>query len=171
MVRGAVVVVCVVWCVGVLFLFVSLNSLLSLSRSLSLFLSCSFLLLSCLPLSLLSSSSFSSLFPSRQQTLCKALINVCMCSGARQVHSISFSGTKKKVGNFFITETFPVRELFCLTVFILIRKNRRRVKLQTLQFYVNSKTIELQRVKTVIILGKMVHTYHQDWSCGTHLLL
>ena len=62
-----VVVLCGVWCVGVLFLSfsLSLNSLLPLSRSLS------FLFF---PSSVLS-SSFSSLFPSRQQTLCKALIN------------------------------------------------------------------------------------------------
>ena len=67
--RGGGGVVC---CVGVLFLsFFSQFS----SFSFSLSLSCSFLLLSCLPLSLLSSSSFSPLFPSRQQTLCKALIN------------------------------------------------------------------------------------------------
>ena len=33
--------------------------------------------------------------------------------------------------------------------FTLIHKNRRRVKLQSLQFYINSKTIKLQRVKTV----------------------
>ena len=45
----------VVWCEGVLFLFLFLNSLRSLSRSLSLLLSCSFLILFCLPLSLLSS--------------------------------------------------------------------------------------------------------------------
>ena len=40
--------------------------------------------------------------------------------------------------------------------FKLLRKNRRRVKLQTLQFYINSKTIKLQRAKSVIILSKMV---------------
>ena len=66
---GGVVLLCC--CVGVLFLSFSQFS----SFSFSLSLSCSFLLLSCLPLSLLSFSSFSSLFPSPQQTLCKALIN------------------------------------------------------------------------------------------------
>ena len=40
--------------------------------------------------------------------------------------------------------------------FILIQKNRRRVKLQTFQFYIYSKTIKLQRVKSVIIFAKMV---------------
>ena len=70
--RGGGVVCCVLcgWFISLFF-----SQLSSFSFSLSLFLSCSFLLLSCLPLSLLSSSSFSSLFHSRQQTLCKALIN------------------------------------------------------------------------------------------------
>ena len=40
--------------------------------------------------------------------------------------------------------------------FTLIQKNRRQVKLQSLQFYINSKTIKLQRVKSVIILAAMV---------------
>ena len=83
--RGGGVVWCVVCGVWVFYyslslsfslsLFLSFSQFSSFSFSLSLFLSCSFLLLSCLPLSLLSSSSFSSLFRSRQQTLCKALIN------------------------------------------------------------------------------------------------
>ena len=38
----------------------------------------------------------------------------------------------------------------------LIQINRRRVKLQALQLHINSKTIDLQRVKTVIIFGGMV---------------
>ena len=73
--RGGVVWCVVCGCFISLFLSLSLflsfslslNSLLSLSRSLSL----SFLFFP----SSVSSSSFSSLFPSRQQTLCKALIN------------------------------------------------------------------------------------------------
>ena len=74
--RGGGVVWCVVYgCFISFFLYLSLflsfslslNSLLSLSRSLSFFLVLSFFCLS--------SSSFSSLFPSRHQTLCKALIN------------------------------------------------------------------------------------------------
>ena len=40
--------------------------------------------------------------------------------------------------------------------FKLFQKNRRRVKLQSLQFLSNSKTIKLQRVKPVIILAAMV---------------
>ena len=39
-------------------------------------------------------------------------------------------------------------------------KNRRRVKLQSLQFQINSKTIKLQRVKSVIILAAMVFIFH-----------
>ena len=39
---------------------------------------------------------------------------------------------------------------------ILIQKNRNRVKLQILQFYINSKKFKLQHVKSVIILSKMV---------------
>ena len=38
--------------------------------------------------------------------------------------------------------------------FKLIPKTRRRGKLQTLQFYIKSKTINLQRVKSVIIFGE-----------------
>ena len=65
----------VVWCVGVLFLSFSF------SLSVSLFLSILFFLFLALSLSFLFfpssvlSSSFSSLFPSHQQTLCKAQIN------------------------------------------------------------------------------------------------
>ena len=40
--------------------------------------------------------------------------------------------------------------------FKLIQKNRNRVKLQKLQFYINSKKIKLQHVKFAIILPKMV---------------
>ena len=41
---------------------------------------------------------------------------------------------------------------------ILIQKNQRRVKLQSLQFYINSKTINLHHVKSVIISAEMVHS-------------
>ena len=40
--------------------------------------------------------------------------------------------------------------------FKLIPKSRRQGKLQSLQFYINSKTIGLYRVKTVIISSEMV---------------
>ena len=42
------------------------------------------------------------------------------------------------------------------TSFVKIQKNRRRVKLQAVLLHSNSKTIDLQRVKTVIIFGGMV---------------
>ena len=78
--RGGGVVWCGVW---VFYFSLSLSFSLSLflSFSLSLFLSILFFLFLALSLSFLFfpssvlSSSFSSLFPSRQQTLCKALIN------------------------------------------------------------------------------------------------
>ena len=47
----------------------------------------------------------------------------------------------KKERELFITGIFPARE-FILNTF-LIKKNRRRGKLQSLQFYINSKTIGL----------------------------
>ena len=47
---------------------------------------------------------------------------------------------QKKKRGLFITGIFPARNLFFITVCKLIPKNRRRVKLQALQFYINSKT-------------------------------
>ena len=41
-------------------------------------------------------------------------------------------------------------------IFKFISKNRRRVKLQSLQFCINSKTINLHHVKSVIIFAKTV---------------
>ena len=147
------VVCCVVWCVAwwwccllcgvwVFYFSFSLNSLLSLSRSLSFFLVVSFF---CLVFVFLFS-----LFPSRQQTQCKALINkrdvqlwgVCMWSGARQVHSISFSvhnitpsssplpppfsspsNAQKKVGNFLLHEYFREVIILHYSCFSQFRKN------------------------------------------------
>ena len=43
----------------------------------------------------------------------------------------------------FITGIFPARNLFFITVFKLIPEPRRRRKLQSLQFYINSRTIGL----------------------------
>ena len=40
------------------------------------------------------------------------------------------------------------------------------MKLQTLQFYINSKTIKLQRVKSVIIMSKMVSQFF-DVRCNS----
>ena len=50
--------------------------------------------------------------------------------------------------------------------FKLIQKNRRRMKLQALLLHINSKTIDLQRVRTVIIFGKMVVI----WPCENHVI-
>ena len=62
--------------------------------------------------------------------------------------------------------------------FILIQKNQRRVKSQSLQFLINSKTINLHHVKSVIIFAKMVSTVlpnlvpqrRIDDCCVTHFL-
>ena len=127
-------VVCVLLCCCVVVLFFFLNSVLSLSCSLSfLLLSLSFfylLFLFSLLSSVFSSSSsslFSSLFSSRHQTLWKEPINqhggqlrgIWMWSGARQVHSSRFSPSfsplpppffpfhpEKKWGNFLLQEYF-----------------------------------------------------------------
>ena len=64
---------------------------------------------------------------------------------------------KKEEGTFHYRNIFGEGIIF-YNSFISIQKNRRRVKLQALQFYINSNTIDLQRVKTVIILRKMVET-------------
>ena len=51
--------------------------------------------------------------------------------------------------------------------FRLIQKNQRRVKLQSLQFYIKSKTLNLHHVKSVIIFAKMVTVQascHLEWS-------
>ena len=50
---------------------------------------------------------------------------------------------KKKERGLLITGIFPARNLFLLQFFTKFQKNRRRVKLQSLQFYINSKTIGL----------------------------
>ena len=62
---------------------------------------------------------------------------------------------KKKGGTFYF-RNISGEEFNFYDSLKLIPKNRRRAKLQTLQFHINSKTIELQRVKTVIIFAEMV---------------
>ena len=64
--------------------------------------------------------------------------------------------TKNKKGGIFLIQEYFGRGIYFYYSLKLIPKNRRRLKLQALQFYINSKTIELQRVKTVIIFCKMV---------------
>ena len=100
-----------VWCEGVLFLFFSQLS--SFSFSLSLLLSCSFLILFCLPLSLLSSIL-------ANKTLCKALINKrehpSLLLSPPSSLPLRFQRTKKKERGLFITGIFPARNLFFITV-------------------------------------------------------
>ena len=119
-----VVVLCVVW------VFFPLNSLLSLSRSL--FLSCSFLLLFCLPLSLsLLSSSTTTVWSTDQQTWrptltrfacdlehgrCIALAFQFTASLPPPLLSSPPLPTLKKSRELYITRKFPARELFCITV-------------------------------------------------------
>ena len=146
--RGGVVCCAGGECVCVLSFF-------SLFLSSLFFRSSLFSLLSSLPLPLLSS---------RHQTLWKEPINqhggqlrgIWMWSGARQVHSNRFSPSfsplpppfspsppqKKKKKELLITRRFQPRIYFYYS-FKLVLKNRRRVKLQALQFYINSKTIGL----------------------------
>ena len=61
----------------------------------------------------------------------------------------------KKRGTFYYRNISGEEFIFYYS-FKLIPKTRRRGKLQALQFYIKSKTINLQRVKTVIIFGEMV---------------
>ena len=192
---GGVVWCCVVWC-GVVwcgvylclfvlfflfFLSIFFLFLLVLSLSLSFFSILSSLLSS------LFSSAFSSLFSSRHQTLWKEPINqhggqhrgIWMWSGAGQVHSSRFSPSSSPLPPPFSPsppqtkeeETFYYRNssgegMISHYSFILIQKNRRRVKSQSLQFYISSKTIKLQRVKSVIILAAMVSSQSGErlWS-------
>ena len=59
------------------------------------------------------------------------------------------STQKKREGLFFTGIILYYR-------IIIIQKNQRRVKLQSLQFYIYSKTINLHHVKSVIISAEMV---------------
>ena len=66
----------------------------------------------------------------------------------------------------FYYRNISVEEFIFYYSFKLIPKTRRRGKLQTLQFYINSKTIGLQRVKSVIIFAGMVvhgHSPRRRW--------
>ena len=63
---------------------------------------------------------------------------------------------KKKRGENFLLQEYFRRGIYFYYRKRLSPKNRRRVKLQSLQFKINSKTIGLQRVKTVIISAQMV---------------
>ena len=63
--------------------------------------------------------------------------------------------SQKNKGTFYYRNISGEEFIFYYS-FKLIPKTRRRGKLQTLQFYIKSKTINLQRVKSVIIFGEMV---------------
>ena len=65
------------------------------------------------------------------------------------------SHPEKREGTFYCRNISSEEFLFYYSL-KLIPKNRRGVKLQALQFYINSKTNELQRVKTVNISSEMV---------------
>ena len=62
---------------------------------------------------------------------------------------------RTKRGDFLLQE-YVRRGIYFYYSFKLIPKNRRRVKLQSLQFYINSKTINLHHVNSVIVFAKMV---------------
>ena len=139
-----VVVLCVVCCV-VCGCFISLfffSILFFLFLALSLFLSCSFLFLSCLPLSLLSSllankhcvkhwstnmtSNFEAFACDLEQGRCTALASQFTASLPPPLPSLLPSPPlpthKNKGRELFITGIFPARELFCITVLFSIRK-------------------------------------------------
>ena len=66
----------------------------------------------------------------------------------------SFPPHKKRRGDFLLQVSGE--DIILYFGFKLIQKNQRRVKLQSLQFDINSKTINLHHVKSVIILAEMV---------------
>ena len=141
---GVVVCILVSFCV---FFSFSLSSILSLACSRSFFFS-SFFLLS----SLLATAANFEAFE------CDLAHGKCTAVGSLPPPPSSFlslpSSKKKKREHFYYRNIFGEGIIFYS--FILIQKNRRRVKLQILQFYINSKKFKLQRVKSVIIFGRMV---------------
>ena len=150
---------CVVWC-GVVCIFVSFFNFSQFSSFSFLLFSLSFFsllpsLLSSLALFLL--SSLLATAANFEAFECDLVQGRCTAVGSLppSLPSLLPLSSSKKRRKLFITGIFPARGLFYITVF-LFQKNRRQVKLQSLQFGTISKTIELQRVKTVIILGKMV---------------
>ena len=181
-----VVVLCVVWvvcfCVFVLFcFFFSILFFLFLALSLSFFLLSSFpllsslfSLLSSLPLPLLSSLLATKHCGKNRSTNTAANFEAfegdlahgrCTAVGSlppslSSLLPFSPSPPKKKDEGTFRYRNISGEGIIFHYSFILIQKNRRRVKLQALQLHINSKTIDLQRVKTVIIFGGMVVIFH-----------
>ena len=64
---------------------------------------------------------------------------------------------EKKRGDFLLQEYFRRGNKFVLQFFLNSEKSTPGEIFQILQFYTNSKTIKMQRVKSVIIFAKMVH--------------
>ena len=137
---------CCVWCVGCVLCVVKLGTL-SLSCSLSFLFSFPFFF--SLIFIFLSSFSFSfSLAPFLTLALeafeCDLVQSKCTAIGSLPPPPpSSLPPSHKKERGLFITGICPARELFFITVLNKIKKNRRRGKLQSLQFYINSKTIGL----------------------------
>ena len=160
----------VVWCVFlcIFLFFLSILFFLILALSLSFF-------------SLLSSLLFSLLFsppnnvertdqPTRRPT--SRLLNLIWRTASAQQSVLSLllsppsslpspSHRLKKEGTFYY-RNISGEGIILNYSFKLIQKNRRRVKLQASLLHINSKSIDLQRVKTVIIFGKMVCFPHQS---------
>ena len=118
---------CGVWC----FISLFFSQFSSFCFSLSLFLSCSFLLLSCLPLSLLSSLLTTKHFFKNRSTNTAANIEAFECDPEQGkctavgslppplsslLPSPLLPTHKKKSRELFITGIFPARNLLCITV-------------------------------------------------------
>ena len=78
------------------------------------------------------------------------------------------SHTQKKE-RFFFGWNISGEGIILYYSFRLIKKNQRRVKLQSLQFYINSKTINLHHVKSVIILAEMVFQWNRECFFLRHI--
>ena len=153
---GGGVVCCVVCCVVVwwwcvLFFcyfsqFSSFSFLLSLFPSLffpcSLFSSSFFLLYSLLATKHCGKNRSTNTAANFEAFECDLAQGKCTAVGSLPSSLLSLSSSSKKVGNFLLQEYFR-RGIYFYYSFKLIPKNRRRVKLQSLHFYINSKTIGL----------------------------
>ena len=65
---------------------------------------------------------------------------------------------KKREGTFYY-RNISSEGIILYYSFIPIQKNQRQVKLQALQFQIDSKTINLHHVKSVIISAQMVFKF------------
>ena len=176
--------VCVFLCIFVLFFFLFFLSIffflfLALSLFLSSLLFPLFSLLASLPLFLLSFLLASKHYGKNRSTNTAANIEAFECDLAQgkctAVGSLppplpsllpSPPPLLKKKEETFYYRNISGEGIILHYSFILIEKNRRRVKLQSLQFYINSKTIKLQRVKSEIILAAMVFLCQRRSVCS-----